>query len=154
MKKILLSFILLASCFALRAGGIGSAKELQAFVEACNSGADIMPWCDADSTVVLTADIDLSKSRKFPQVAAFGGRFDGKGFCIKGWKTQYGLFHVITASGEVRGLTIDSSCTMNVDSKAAEFRAGFIADTNEGVIRDCLNKAESGSSLLRRCWRA
>ncbi|MBR3076167.1 MAG: calcineurin-like phosphoesterase C-terminal domain-containing protein [Bacteroidales bacterium] len=139
MKRILIVIFLLASCLVLRAGGIGSAKDLQAFIEACNSGADIMPWCDADSTVVLTADIDLAKLRKMPQVAAFSGRFDGKGFCIKGWKTQYGLFHVLTANGMVSNLTIDSSCTLTVDSKAAEFRAGFIADTNEGMIVDCVN---------------
>ena len=140
MKRILFCILLLASCLALRAGGIGNAKDLQAFIEACNSGADIMPWCDADSTVCLTADIDLSKVRKLPQVAVFNRRFDGKGFCIKGWKTQYGLFHVITADGVVSNLTIDSSCTLNVSSKSAEFRVGFIADTNEGMIIDCVNR--------------
>ena len=140
MKRILICILLAASCLALRAGGISNAKELQAFIEACNSGADLMPWCDADSTVCLLSDIDLSKTRKMPQVATFRGRFNGNGFCLKGWKTQYGLFHVVLAGGEVSGLNIDSSCTLSVDSKAAEFRAGFIADTNEGVIRDCVNK--------------
>ena len=95
MKRILICILLAASCLALRAGGISNAKELQAFIEACNSGADLMPWCDADSTVCLLSDIDLSKTRKMPQVAAFGGRFNGNGFCLKGWKTQYGLFHVV-----------------------------------------------------------
>ena len=146
MKRILICIMLLASCLILRAGGIGNAKELQAFIEACNSGADIMPWCDADSTVVLTADIDLSKTRKLPQVASFGGRFDGKGFCLKGWKTPYGLFRLITADGVVSGLVIDSSCSLTVDSKAAEFHAGFIADTNEGMIIDCVNRGKISHS--------
>lgn len=140
MKKTVISILLLSLCVLLRAGGIGSAKDLQAFIEACNKGEDILAWCDADTTVVLTADIDLSKTRKLPQVVSFDGRFDGKSFCLKGWKTSSGLFRLLTANAVVRGLTIDKSCTMTIDSKAAEVRAGFIADTNEGMIIDCVNR--------------
>ena len=140
MKKTVSILILLASCLLAHAGGIGSAKDLQAFIEACNKGQDIVAWCNADSVVVLTADIDLSKTRKMPQVASFSGQFDGQGFCLKGWKTTAGLFHLLTADAVVRNLVIDASCSMNVDSKAAEVRAGFIADTNEGMIIDCVNR--------------
>ncbi|MBO4476528.1 MAG: calcineurin-like phosphoesterase C-terminal domain-containing protein [Bacteroidales bacterium] len=137
---------LIAACFFLvasalvQAQGIGSAKDLQAFIEACNAGKDISQWYDSDSTVFLSADLDLSKVRKLPRVETFKGVFDGRGHCIKGWKATGGLFHFIADGAEVRNLIIDSSCSMQVSSKSDEFRAGFIADTNEGVIRNCVNR--------------
>lgn len=140
MKKHILIIAALFACALSYAGGIGSAKDLQAFIEACNAGTDVSQWCDTDSTVVLTADIDLSKVRKLPRIDRFTGKFDGKGFCIKGWKASGGLFHLIASGAEVRNLVIDASCSMQVSSKSDEFRAGFIADTNEGMIRNCINR--------------
>lgn len=139
MKKILSIFLSLSLSLALFAGGIGDAKELQAFIEACNAGGDLSPWWDADSTVVLTADIDLAKAKKLPQVISFNGRFDGKGHSLKNWKAQAGLFKAIVRAGFVRGIIIDASCSMKVSSKGDEFRLGFIADFNGGTIEDCEN---------------
>lgn len=140
MKKILITVIsvLLAGASAW-AQGIGSAEELQAFIDAYNKGADILPWCNADSVVVLTADIDLSKAKKLPQVQSFGHHFDGQGHRLKNWKAQGGLFREINSKGVVEGIIIDASCSMKVTSKGDEYRFGYIADYNDGFILNCVN---------------
>lgn len=122
------------------AEGIGSAKELQDFIDACNKGESVLPWASPDSVVCLSADIDLSKVKKLPQVMRFGGRFDGRGHALRNWKTSHGLFHLVCAGAEVKGLVIESSCSLKAASKGDEFCAGFIADVNEGIIRDCINR--------------
>lgn len=139
MKKILLIVCLLATGTVLRAQGIGTAKDLQAFIEACNKGESIFPWCDADSTVVLTADIDLAKAKNLPQVLSFGGHFNGHGFRLKNWKATRGLFREITDKGLVENLVIDASCHLKAVGKGDELHAGFIADNNNGYVRDCVN---------------
>ena len=63
MKKTILTLGLILACAYAWAQGIGSAKDLQEFIDACNSGASLLPWSNADSVVVLTADIDLSKAK-------------------------------------------------------------------------------------------
>ena len=147
MKKVLISILLLASCAVLSAQGISTAKDFTAFAEACNKGADLTQWCGPDSTVVLTADLDFSKIRKPVRVDNFTGRFDGKGFRIKGWKSDGGLFRTIAKGAVVSGIVIDPSCALKINSKAGEFHAGFIADTNDGTIRDCVN----GGSINHTC---
>ena len=77
MKKLLLSLGLLLACAGAFAQGISSAKDLQEFIEACNAGESLSAWSRGDSVVVLTADIDLSKMKKMPQVTSFSGKFDG-----------------------------------------------------------------------------
>jgi len=143
MKKHLLTaaaaFLFIASLGAFAQRGISSAADLQAFVEACNNGESLLPWCNADTTVVLLSDIDMSKAKKFPQVKSFSERFDGQGHKIKNWKTTRGLFGEITKKGEVGGIVIDGSCTMEAVSKGEEFYAGFIADRSFGLIHDCIN---------------
>ena len=64
MKKLFLILAATLACVQALAGGIGSAADLQAFIAACNKGESLLPWSDADSTVVLTADIDLAKAKK------------------------------------------------------------------------------------------
>jgi hypothetical protein len=139
MKRSAIIISLLLACAQAFAGGIGSAADLQAFINACNKGQSLSQWYGTDTTVVLTADIDLAKAKKMPQVASFSGVFDGKGFRLKNWKATGGLFHEITKTGVVRGIVIDASCVMKVSSKGDEFRAGFIADFNDGIISDCIN---------------
>ncbi|MBR6346689.1 MAG: calcineurin-like phosphoesterase C-terminal domain-containing protein [Bacteroidales bacterium] len=140
MKKVLTVILgLLLACAYAWAQGIGSAKDLQAFIEACNKGEDLLQWCNADSVVVLTADIDLSKTKKLPQVTSFSGRFDGQGHSLKGWKTIRGLFSELTKSALVKSIVIDASCTLDATSKGDELFAGFIADKNFGTVRDCIN---------------
>jgi len=139
MKKALILIGVLVACVSAYAQGISSAKDLQDFIEACNKNESLLPWADADSTVFLAADIDLSKAKKLPQVISFAGKFDGRGHSLKNWKTQAGLFHVLAADGQVVNLVIDASCALNAKAKGDECRVGFIADTNEGLIQDCAN---------------
>lgn len=139
MRKLATILLLLSLSLALCAQGIGNAADLKAFIEAANKGESILPWCNADTVVVLTADIDMSKAKKFPQVKSFSGRFDGCGHSLKGWKTAYGLFAELTRKAEVSGIVIDVSCALNAVAKGNAFHAGFIADSNFGVISDCVN---------------
>lgn len=150
MKKLFVISALLLACVQALAGGIGSAKDLEAFINACNNGESLSPWFGSDSTVVLTADIDLGKSKKFPQAASFNGRFDGQGFCLRNLKATAGLFHEIGAGGVVKNLVIDRSCSMKAVSKGSEFMAGFIADYNSGMIEDCINHG----SIEHKCGYA
>ena len=147
MKKIILTLGLLFACAYAFAQGIGSAKDLQDFIEACNSGASILPWCKGDSVVVLTADIDLSKAKKMPQVTSFSGTFDGQGHSLKGWKATRGLFGTIAKGGVVTGIVIDASCTLNAVSKGEEFYCGFIADKNFGLVKGCVNNGR----VIHKC---
>ena len=76
MKRIVIICCLLCACAGLYAQGIGSAKDLVAFIEAFNKGESIQPWTDQDNVVFLSADIDLSKTKKLPQVIRFEGIFE------------------------------------------------------------------------------
>ena len=139
MRKFAYILLLTLTCALLRAQGIGNAADLKAFIYAANAGTSLLPWCNADSVVVLTADIDLSKAKKLPQVKSFSARFDGQGHSLKGWKATGGLFHELTRKAEVSGIVIDASCTLNAVGKGNAYFAGFIADTNFGTISDCVN---------------
>ena len=147
MKKLFSIILVFAISLPLFAGGIENAKDLQAFIEACNAGADLSQWYGADSTVVLTADINLAKAKKLPQVVSFGGRFDGQGHKLIGWKATGGLFKALNKGAEVRGIIIDASCVMKIAAKGEEFRAGFIADFNAGTVADC----ENYGSIVHSC---
>lgn len=139
MKKLLISFGFLLACVCAWAQGIGSYSDLQAFIEACNKGESIIQWCNSDTVVVLTADIDMAKAKKFVPVKSFSGHFDGQSHRLKNWKAQRGLFSEITKRGVVEGIIIDASCSLNATSKGEEFYAGFIADKNYGLIKGCIN---------------
>ena len=139
MKRTFALILLLLSVTALKAGDIGSAKDLEAFIKAYNECGDLSPWMSADSTFRFSADIDLSKVKKLPQIKAFAGVLDGCGHSIKGWKAQGGLIAEILPEAKVSGIVIDKSCSMKVTSKAGTFSAGFIADLNNGIVSDCDN---------------
>lgn len=155
MKKILLAASLLLACLPGLSQGIGSVKDLQAFIDACNKGESLLPWCDADTTVYLSADIDMAKAKNLPQVASFSGHFDGRGFRLRNWKASRGLFREISSKGVVENLVIDASCTLKAVGKGDELHAGFIADNNEGYVRDCINYGNvthSCSYALSASW--
>jgi len=140
MKRILLTLsLLLLAGISVLAQGIGSAKDLQDFIQAFNKGESVLPWCDADSTVILTADIDLAKAKNLPQIATFNGHFDGRGFRLKNWKAAKGLFREVGENGLVENLIIDASCTLKSVGKGDEVHVGFIADDNRGIVRGCVN---------------
>jgi len=139
MKKVIVIFSLLLACACAWAQGIGSAKDLQAFIEACNKGESLEAWADTSGIIVFTDDIDLGKTKKLPQIIRFDGILDAKGYSIKNWKTQAGLFHELSRTAQVRGLIIGRGCLLSAKAKGDECRVGFIADTNDGIISDCVN---------------
>lgn len=139
MKRIILIVVALCACTVAYAQGIGTAKDLQAFIEAYNNAQSIIQWCDADTTVCLTADIDMAKVKNLPQINSFSGRFDGKGFRLRNWKATKGLFMNVASDGVVQNLVIDASCSLKAAGRGDELHVGFIADNNEGIIRDCAN---------------
>ena len=139
MKRLSIFLILLLSVVAVYAGGIGSAKELAAFVKAVNSGADISAWQNDKGVVCLEGDIDMKKAKKLPLIMAFGGVFDGNGYALKNWKAQEALIHELKEGGEIRNLRIDASCSMKVASGNEPFVRGFIVNINNGTLRNCEN---------------
>lgn len=140
MKSLGLTLLLLLLVpFISRAGDIRTAADLVGFATACNAGGDTSAWRNDEGTVCLGADIDMSKVKKFPGITAFGGIFDGCGHKIMNWKAQSGLFHELLEGGEIRNLTIDSSCRMKASGKGGEYAAGFVADINCGRILSCGN---------------
>ena len=136
MKKTISIILLLLWAVVAYAEGIGTYKELLEFAAASNSGQNIDKWKDADGVICLTADIDMSKVKKFEGVKSFGGIFDGCGFSIMNWKAQRGLFGQIAEGGIVRNLKIDASCSMKVPNGTVEYHVGFIADENGGILEN------------------
>lgn len=139
LRRLSLFFVLLLSVIAVYAGGIGNVKELIAFANAVNSGADLSEWKDDEGVVCLEADIDMKKAKKLPVIEAFTGVFDGKGYALKNWKAKNALIHELKAGGEIRNLRIDSSCSMKVVSGNDSFVRGFIVNINSGTLRNCEN---------------
>ena len=141
MKRLTILLASLLACVCAWAGGIGNAKDFEAFIKACNDGESLSPFSEGDTLVVLTADIDLGKVKNLAQIEAFTGRFDGRGFRIKNWKNATaGLFKVVGENAVVSNLVIDKSCAMKVNHKGASVNVGFIADENNGTLLDCVNE--------------
>lgn len=139
MKKLIVSLLFALCLISAYAEGIGNAKDFIAFTAACNSGQSVEPWKNSEGVVCLEADIDLAKEKKIAPIASFGGVFDGRGFSIRNWSAQSGLFTEILAGGVVRNLRIDASCSMKASNKSEEYYVGFIADINGGLIENCEN---------------
>lgn len=133
--------LLLLSVIAVYAGGITNAKELAAFAKAVNKGEDISAWRNEKGTVCLECDINMSKMKKWTPIKEFKGTFDGKGFALTNWKTKVGLFDLVAEGGVVQNLRIDSSCSMTVPA-GEEVLAGFIANVNKGIIKNCENSGQ------------
>ena len=141
-KRLTLTLALLLSVVAVYAGGIKDANDLVAFVMAINKGTDYSQFRNEQGHICLEADIDMSKVKKLPAVKSFGGTFDGKGFALKNWNAQQGLFHEILEGGKVCNLRIDASCSMKAQNKnSAEYFLGWIAGINNGHIENCDNYA-------------
>ena len=64
MKRLPLLLLSLCSAFVVLAGDIRSAKELVAFADAVNNGADISAWQNDKGEVTLACDI----SKKVQQI--------------------------------------------------------------------------------------
>ena len=109
---------------------IKNAEEFVEFIE--NAGdSDLYP---AGKETKLTADIDL-KNVSFDAPASYAGTFDGNGKSIKNWVCKAPMFGDL--KGAVKNLTIDSSCSVELNDVIAT----FLTNNNEGTIENCTNKA-------------
>ena len=143
MKRLPLLLLSLCSAFVVLAGDIRSAKELVAFADAVNNGADISAWQNDKGEVTLACDINMKGVKQWRSVGKFAGVFDGKGFALTNWRTSQALFDVVADSAVVRNLRIDSSCTMTISAEG-EVVAGVVANSNYGTISHC----ESGAKVI------
>ena len=112
--------------FAGKIMTITNAAELQGFLAAADSYS-------AEDEVTVANDIDLSGYELVP-ATSFAGTFDGQSHKITNWNTKTALFN--TVSGTVKDLTIDQTCSLEVQIKGD---AAFIALANSGTISGCTN---------------
>ena len=82
----------------------------------------------------LKADIDL-KGKTFSAPASYAGTFDADGKSIKNWVCTAPLFGNLT--GTVKNLTIDKSCSVELN----DIIATFLVNNNSGTIENCTNNA-------------
>ena len=82
----------------------------------------------------LTADIDMN-GVDFTPAEGFYGSLDGGGHAIKNLHATQPLFKV--NKGTLSGIVIDESCSFEPDTNVF----GALTSRNEGVIKDCINKA-------------
>ncbi len=139
MKRLALSLLFVVCCTLSWAGSIATSKDLVAFINALNAGQPTDEWRSDDGTVLLTADIDLSKEKKFASMTSFGGILDGQGHSITGWAAKAPLIVELLPDGEVRNLVIDASCNAKLTSKAGEYFFGFVVGINRGKVANCKN---------------
>lgn len=112
--------------FAGKIMTITNAAELQGFLAAADSYS-------AEDEVTVANDIDLLGYELVP-ATSFAGTFDGQSHKITNWNTKTALFN--TVSGTVKDLTIDQTCSLEVQIKGD---AAFIALANSGTISGCTN---------------
>lgn len=140
MKKWLSVCLAALLCWTASAGEIASVADLVAFAAAANSGGDLSPWQNDRGETILTADLDLGKTRQSIRIEHFKGVFDGKGHALLNWKTDRGLFGIVAQGSLVKNLVIDRSCSMKVSDEGDDLLcAGFIADVNHGTLEHCEN---------------
>lgn len=148
MKRLLTSLSALFLALSLFAQGIGGARDLVNFINAYNSGADVSMYKAAGTDeFVFTADIDLTKEKKVPQLHNFAGRLDGRGYRIIGWKGTASFIDEILDSAEVRGVIFDKSCSIKASSKSSVYMLGMLAGKNSGIVSDC----ENHGSIVHKC---
>ncbi|MBQ7269594.1 MAG: BACON domain-containing protein [Bacteroidales bacterium] len=82
----------------------------------------------------LAADIDMA-GVALVSAEGFSGTFDGGGYAIKNLRAAGPLFKV--NSGTITNVMIDGSCSFEPDSMVF----GAVVARNEGIVRDCINKA-------------
>jgi hypothetical protein len=156
---------------------IGTAKELAGLAVALDSGSwayELYPVLQggfADTTVYLTADIDLAAVdgvywRPMGDIARSGaevmepnqgtyfkGAFDGGGHAVRYISDPDdevgGLFSVLHAAGTIKNLAVDAriATSTDVNSGARLFAGGIALKNYGGVISDCFVSADISSSV-------
>ncbi len=121
---------------------IRNAEQLNAFLAAVNAG-DYTAYVNAEGEVVLGADIDLTGVTLTPTTIDFTGVFNGKGYKLKNWTTNRGLFAVNV--GTVKNVVIDESCVFNYNVVETGIQhCAFIVEDNEetGLVENCINHGD------------
>ena len=111
---------------------IKDAASLQTFLA---SAAD----CLEDESATVIKDIDLTGVEITP-AASFAGTFNGNGHCLKNWTSNNTLFTTLAATGTVKDLIIDQSCTLSFPSDKQYF--GFVVGNNAGTVSGVENYAD------------
>lgn len=140
MKKIIFSFYFVLFALVANAGGIKTAEDLVGFAKAINEGLATDQWRNEQGAVLLEADIDMAKVKKWESIKSFGGLFDGQGYKIMNWKSKSGLFAELLQGGIIRNIVIDASCSIKATNPNEVYYLGFIAHRNNGIIENCTNK--------------
>ena len=116
---------------------IADAAQFIDFIGKHNAG----DYADVPSLQVkLLDDISFSASEteafnNAHGISAFGGVFDGNGKKISDLAATTPLFQSITANGDVKDLTLDSSCSFTfTHPNAEEAHFGALAASHEGLI--------------------
>ncbi|NLA16062.1 MAG: BACON domain-containing protein [Bacteroidales bacterium] len=133
--------------------GISIVEDLIAFRDDVNAGAELDPWMDADSTVHLRADLDLSSvSNWVPiglrsqdgSVKSIKGVFAGNGYGISNLTIVHSALPSVGLFGHVQdaiiqNLTLDESCSITLHSSDnRELSTGGLCGTLEGgTLFDC-----------------
>ena len=132
---------------------ISNAAQLIAFAQAYNA----REYNDLGESLVasLTADItfDASSSATFNTTGGIGnkdgsgnnyflGVFDGKNHTISGLEATVPLFAYTDAGSTVKDLTLDNTCSLTIDSPAAETMHAPLVGRNKGLVSGCTSNAD------------
>lgn len=111
---------------------IKDAATLQSFLA---SAAD----CLEDEIATVIKDIDLTGVTITP-ATTYAGTFNGNGHSLKNWTSDNTLFTTLAATGTVKDLIIDKSCTLSFPSDKQYF--GFVVGNNAGTVSGVENYAD------------
>ena len=152
-------------------GGIATATDFKAFIDAVTNGGSLRKFKDTEGNVILLNDIDMkditltsgagskvtsnttSANTKVVYTIGeqtFNGVFDGKGHSINNLTCTYnledgniahGLFNSLGSSGIIRNLVVSGNAT--ITGKAPQGAAiGGLVGYCEGSILACTNKID------------
>ncbi len=128
---------------------IGTARQLVDFAEAYNAG----DYAGMKLTVRLTADIEfdsntsaayesIGKDDGYNEPNRFNGKFDGNGKAIRNYTASSPIFGYIGDEGYVYDLTVDSSCSFEIECNNEDIDFASLAKENRGDISDCHSYAQ------------
>ena len=111
---------------------IKDAASLQSFLSSAYE-------CLEDEIATVIKDIDLTGVTLTP-ADSYAGTFNGNGHSLKNWTSDNTLFTTLAATGTVKDLIIDKSCTLSFPSDKQYF--GFVVGNNAGTVSGIENYAD------------
>ena len=119
---------------------IKDAASLQTFLASAYE-------CLEDEIATVIKDIDLTGVTLTP-ADSYAGTFNGNGHSLKNWTSSNTLFTTLAATGTVKDLIIDQSCTLSFPSDKKYF--GFVVGDNAGTVSGIENYADVTIPALRK----